>query len=656
MSGLAEIQKRIWERREAELAPSWAAKYARENEVEEVKTEGALPAAFDMPEETAAQYKELARLYNAEREASYDPTLAAIEADEHAAAVEKEQTVCEEVHSLRESTYIRHVKNRTGEVISADAFEKARAGRAQLEEDTIDIAMKLESVGTAAFGSGPKSWLVDPSTGETKALVNVRNRCFLPTAAAKKRAPMVASLELLLRRADHKHDIFCTFTGGKRVPLIVANDGVEVREGLQAMARKISKLNAEPFMKSAGASILFRSAELGGLEEDYNKETGKAVDVVKTIDGGKRLVVRERGRNGKEYAAARYSIGTRQHKDTAGNWLFHLHTHTLLHLERFLDGKDGRPSMAQLTEQIWDFWQDHWSIDGALEKIREACKYVVKPAELKLLSAVELAALDVALFRLHRTQPLGELKEQIKYRRDFTLTVKRERRAVRYGREVRYELRPVVLADWNARKKNRIETDEQKERRKLSAARCDLKKEAAARAQAEAQADQNAADTLRGIWGDKICGKAQKDGETLLPGAVISQSKAVSRPAPHAARTRPPVAWKSRVVARLSPAPYFGRIASPALLVWSDERPDLAALVGKWQDGKWEGGHSFVRDIVAAAEPLLRRARAGLASEASKPGPHVNERSHQSRNCPDETPHLPAFLRPQTWQPAEITA
>ena len=183
-------QIRLWEQAEAKLAPAWAMKYARQDEVAEVRTEGAQPAAADMPPDLAEKYAELARTYNAQREIDRSELDAQIEADAQAAA-DREQETREEIFAQRESTFIRHVKNRAGRIVSAEAAAKAHEARAQLDEDSIDMALKLESVGRPAFGSGPQAWLVGAVSGEIKPLINIRKRAILPAAAAQKRAPMV---------------------------------------------------------------------------------------------------------------------------------------------------------------------------------------------------------------------------------------------------------------------------------------------------------------------------------------------------------------------------------------------------------------------------------------------------------------------------------
>ena len=584
-----------WAREEAKLAPSWGLKYERDAEAGEIRTEGANPAICDTPPDLAAQMIELAHLYNEQRERDFTEldALADIEAQ---LAAQREFEASESIHAIRESTYIRHVKNRAGKVVSQEAADKARESRAQLDEDTVDMALKLESVGRASFGSGPQAWIVAPISGHVKPLVNVRKRAIFPSAAAQKRAPMVNALELLLRRKEHRFDQFCTFTSGQRVPLKVETEGAEVREGLAALHRKISKLNGQRFMKEYGARIIFRASELGGL---IDEKTGELK------------------------------------KDAEGNWTLHLHAHCLINFKRFLSRRD----MAAWTKAVWRFWKDRWSIDGAIEKVREACKYCVKPAEQRMLSPMELKALDTALFKLHRVQALGQLREHIRYRRENCLTVKREERVIRQNGKAVVVSLPVVLPDWNARKRNRLTTAEQQERAKRNKARREAEKTRLAAVErgslCEPFGPENPrqAEMLR--W----------DTETAIEAVLTAQEPPRKRLAPpeRIMPRRPRAVFKNRIAARLSPAPYFGRVAEPALFVWSDERPDVSLLRRE----------PLVAEIVAAASPLIAAAKAAIARE-----PRVSVSVHTSpvtvHADPPRTAVFPALMRPETWQKPQL--
>jgi hypothetical protein len=73
------------------------------------------------------------------------------------------------------------------------------------------------------------------------------------------------------------------FTSGDRVTLCA------VRERVELMHRRLSRLNAEPFMKMAGARIVFRSTELGevtrndAVESTFHIHAHAIVDIENKI-------------------------------------------------------------------------------------------------------------------------------------------------------------------------------------------------------------------------------------------------------------------------------------------------------------------------------------------------------------------------------------
>jgi hypothetical protein len=173
------------------------------------------------------------------------------------------------------------------------------------------------------------------------------------------------------------------FTSGDRVTL----EGV--RERIEWLHRRLSKLNAEPFMKAAGG-IVFRSTELGEVARD-------------------------------EFGASN----------------FHVHAHTIVSFREEL----SREGWTSLLKAVRSFWTFHFSDSKKIHQSREACKDVVKPGDLDQLTGRELVVLHRQLFRLSLVQPLGELQKQKR------LVVKERKKLVRRseGQTARWEL----VENWN---------------------------------------------------------------------------------------------------------------------------------------------------------------------------------------------------------------
>jgi hypothetical protein len=176
------------------------------------------------------------------------------------------------------------------------------------------------------------------------------------------------------------------FTSGARCPIEAVAD--RIRE----VHRRISKLNAMPFMKAAGVSIVFRATELGSLQR------------------------------------------------VEGKPMFHIHCHAIVHL----GSKLPKDAWSLLLGKVREWWQFHFADARKIELAREACKYVVKPGDLLELSGPELKLLHDQLFKLHLVQALGLLREQRKSREDSDLRFHR----VKSSQGTKLQ----VVPNWNARR------------------------------------------------------------------------------------------------------------------------------------------------------------------------------------------------------------
>ena len=251
-----------------------------------------------------------------------------------------------------EARFLELCLERTGEILPEDVHTKRVRCQELLLEQSFRIAEALESQGIKAFGEA-KLTLVGICSGETRELADFRNIVFIPAIAQRKRREHLRHLEYFLQQ--HPYSRMWVFTTGDRVNLS------GVRERIQKLHRRLSKLNAEPFMKQAGASIAFRSTELGDVERS-------------------------------ESAAP----------------TFHVHAHTIIHLVRKLP----KDEWSDLLKAVRAWWKFHFKDSQRIHQARETCKYVVKPGDLEELSAAELAELYRQTFRLHLVQSLGLLKEQ----------------------------------------------------------------------------------------------------------------------------------------------------------------------------------------------------------------------------------------------------
>jgi len=248
--------------------------------------------------------------------------------------------------------YLEICRAQTGRVLPLDVQERRNAERLLLLGQSYRIAEALESQGIRAFGPSKLS-LVGVLSGEVVELPDFRNIVFIPSVAQRKRHAMLKHLEYFMQK--HPFSRMWVFTSGERVELS------GVRERIGQLHRRLSKLNAETFLKAAGIEIVFRSTELGEI-----------------------------GRN------------------DSGEPTFHVHAHAIVYLRRKLPAD----RWTEVLGAVRRWWKHHFADSQRIQQAREACKYVVKPGDLEQLYASELAALHHQLFKLHMVQCLGELQEQ----------------------------------------------------------------------------------------------------------------------------------------------------------------------------------------------------------------------------------------------------
>ena len=547
---------------------------------------------------------------------------------------------------FRESSYVAHCRNRAGEVSEPEVFDKSKAGAQQLRDDTYDIAFKMAGAGRSVFADpkAPRGSILDPFTGRTIAIPPVKSRKIFPTVAKTKRSKMLLALEMLLMQPEHAGDLFFTLTWQKRCVIW------DLRLIITAMQRRLSKLNGQDFMKEAGAQFIFRTSEIGGMTFLVHKPSGRRIAKVKknSVDGAfVRVRFMDEGKNGQWRRVERADLVENEHRDDRGLWLYHPHMHALLHLSRKLDpaqparragfdnngnpskkpehqtGRDAVPSgLDRLKNQIGNFWGDGWwGIDGKIEKVRECCKYVGKPADLRRMSGLELLGLDDALSRLHLVQPLGELKEHIRARRESVLKAVRESRTVNHDGERVREKALIVRPDWNCRKEHRRPV------RKAPAPVVTPWEE-----QPMTQLAANHFATIA-AGADEI---AEIAGRMTQAGLTFEAPEVETPAAAPEARPAPSYNIANRIVARLSPAPYFDRVATPALYVWNyDGKPETLKKIQE---------HPAVAPMMKAVAAQMEEGRRRAAML------HVHTSPVTVRNPADP---LPGLLTPAAWHPVE---
>ena len=267
---------------------------------------------------------------------------------------------------------------KSGRVVPIDKFNETQARLNRLEQQSHEIAQKLESEGIQAYEENDLT-LVGLHSGMSKKLECFRNITFIPSVAKMRRAPEVKFVQYCLQSFPMARNF--TITSGPRVIIpkrktaslgAISEMAAEVheadyqaginraRETFMGLARKVSRINGEKFMKQAGAVFAYRASEMG--------------EVVETDDG--------------------LSI--------------HPHIHAILVLQK---GKLTKHAWSTLLKRIHAYLGTYSKDCGLIKNPREFVKYCVKPDDMTELSSSSVADLYQVTRNLRMHQPLGPFRK-----------------------------------------------------------------------------------------------------------------------------------------------------------------------------------------------------------------------------------------------------
>ena len=265
--------------------------------------------------------------------------------------------------SFQEKQYVEVATNLSGVAYDIDLWEKSGFQKRHLEEQSRIIAEKLNQ-GYYQYGLGWKKHIsVDPYTDRdlyllglhTKGVRKVdqyRNISIIPVKGRQQRNKTIKELTLFVHENPKTRSWLFTDRRQKVGTL---------RETIQRMHRRLSRLNHESFMKLYGARFVFRTTELGEI----------------------------------------FPLGK---SDVS----VHPHMHALMCLDKKLTKKQ----FINLNRLIQKFWGAYSRDSGIIRNPREMVKYCVKPNDLLHLNSEQLIKIYYAQNRLHLVQPLADLKTE----------------------------------------------------------------------------------------------------------------------------------------------------------------------------------------------------------------------------------------------------
>lgn len=320
-----------------------------------------------------------------------------------------------------EKQFAEAVEAETGNSISPEEWAARKMEREELRRQSHVIANKLECGGTVAYRSDEYQMLIwNVFSREAESVPAFRRITFIPHVAAMVRAQKLAALEFFLER--HRFCRFWTFTSGERVPL----SGLRAR--VEELHERLNALNKE-LRRRYGVGLIFRATELGSVE---TAETAGRAKARRAARAAHKLAVDEAkkaGRPAPEWTRAKENqftdaAGSIERDERTGELLFHPHAHCVWYSP---NGALSKSDWSEMLRFVWEFWGHHWDDGKIIGDAREAVKYCLKPGDVAALAPADLCALEAAIHGLHLVTPLGELKAEIRARKEAGEALRRVR-------------------------------------------------------------------------------------------------------------------------------------------------------------------------------------------------------------------------------------
>lgn len=276
-------------------------------------------------------------------------------------------------------------RDETGQHETPERTRERLSNEAKLKWQASVVCDALEAQGVPAYRSdGWNLKIFGVHSHEWTDIPAYRRVCLNPYIGHRLRLPVLNWLQYFSQGRENALR-FWTFTTGKRVPIH------RLAARIKWLHRRLSELNAQPFMVKSGVRIVFRSTEFGTLEKNTRKQ--------------------KKGRH--QALADADEIGGNVEGGKGGVW-YHPHAHCVVWLSR---GPLRPWRWEELLRRVWQFWGHNWDEGKQIRDMRECVKYVVKPGDMVRLAQenpAELAHLHRILYRKKLVQPMDELQAQMR--------------------------------------------------------------------------------------------------------------------------------------------------------------------------------------------------------------------------------------------------
>jgi len=292
---------------------------------------------------------------------------------------EKRETACETFDARTHKgncSYAALCRDLSGQIVAdLEQWERGNQLALNLQLQTSEIANRMESVGFDVR-TGRDLALVGLHSRSVRKLPAYRDLRILPTVARRKRRKLQKYVERFIDCNPYSR--MWTFTTGTRCCLW------ELKDRLQWLHRKVSKLNSRSFMRKNGLRVEARFSELG--------------EIVR-FDGSPPT--------------------------------FHPHAHVLVSQSRKLSEEDWG-SLLLSVGKWWDAW---WNECGRVRDSRELVKYCAKPGDLLKLDGHQLVEISQVMSKVRMVETLGTIRKQRRHHEDKGLRIDKVKGSWRTSRK-----------------------------------------------------------------------------------------------------------------------------------------------------------------------------------------------------------------------------
>jgi hypothetical protein len=289
---------------------------------------------------------------------------------------------------IREANYKDDLQT-AGQIEDLDDFAAYDKRRSQTRMMSIAQADRMDRTGERGYHNGQTVSFVGVNSEAVDELEPFRRNNAIPHVAQEKRSKLLKELTYYVETESDKPGVKFRHWVQHDGPRCIAS---KLPDRWRAQNGRVTDFNESPIAQRLGAKIVMRSNEAGSPVKKAHKKiqdsSGKWHRPYVLDENGNRI----------------------RCTDERGCQTYHPHTHMIVRLDRYVSDREFL--------ELIKFAERHFKTpkldSGALNNVREACKYVIKCDELNDVKDIDFRRYLKATFKRRLIAFYGDLKWQIK--------------------------------------------------------------------------------------------------------------------------------------------------------------------------------------------------------------------------------------------------